>query len=58
MDGPRPTMIPDVTWDIRNMRSQGLISQMVQWLRIHLAMQEIRVRSLARELRSHMLSSN
>ena len=31
---------------------------LVQWLRIHLAMQGTQVRSLVRELRSHMLRSN
>ena len=30
----------------------------VQWLRIHFAMQGIRVQSLVEELRSHMLQSN
>ena len=29
-------------------------SQVVQWLRLHLPMQGVRVRSLLRELRSHM----
>ena len=33
-------------------------SLMVQWLRIHLAMQRIRVQSLVGELRSHMPQSN
>ena len=32
-----------------------LILPVVQWLRICLAMQEIRVQSLVKELRSHML---
>ena len=33
-------------------------SPLVQWLRIHLVMQEVRVWSLVGELRSHMLQSN
>ena len=33
-------------------------SLMVQWLRIYLAMQCNQVRSLVRELRSHVLQSN
>ena len=33
-------------------------SLLIQWLRIHLAMQGTQVRSPVRELRSHMLQSN
>ena len=33
-------------------------SPVVQWLRIHLAIQETKVQSLFRELRSHVLWSN
>ena len=33
-------------------------SLVVQWLRIHFPMQGTRVRSLVRELRSHMLRGN
>ena len=33
---------------------KGTISLVVQWLRIHLAMQEARVRSLVGELKSHL----
>ena len=33
-------------------------SLVVQWLRIHLAMQETQVQSLVQELRSHVLCDN
>ena len=33
-------------------------SLVVQWLRIHLAMQGVQIQSLARELRSNMLQSS
>ena len=34
------------------------ISLVFQWLRIHLPMQEMRVRSLVRDVRSHMTQGN
>ena len=43
-----------------SIRTQGLegTSLVVQGLRIHLLVQEIQVRSLVRELRSHVLQDN
>ena len=40
-------------WSL-NLKKRKGISLVVQWLRIHLAMQEVRVPSLVGELRSHM----
>ena len=46
-------ILPGLRIDVR-----GKTSLVVQWLRIHLALQRTWIQPLVRELRSHMLRSN
>ena len=52
-----PSLIP-ASVGSAGFKSGGGTSLVIQWLRIHLAMQEMHVQSLVGELRSHMQWNN